>query len=227
MCHIRWITKLFLFLVIGQVVDRPAICGGEPVQLGQLYHSGTWFDDEPSQPFRFSFTVYLGPGQPVELLRMPTIADVGQTFAADPITLTKFNTVLTDDVISHTFDSGFGQPVPFHAQVDEFFDGPFMGEIPPTHSPDNPAIVMKAFVPQLGPNFSGYAITRVDQTIHGFNIDQPGGPNTFYRYWGAQTVRIYGERIPEPDIYLLVALGLIGFSWRQNRLILGLSNDCS
>jgi hypothetical protein len=169
--------------------------------------------DTAGEILNFSFSTFAGPGDEVRLSRIPTIADIGQTFAADPALLARFNDVLTTSAGARSIDSGFGIAIPRHAGVSEFFDGPFMGEFPPTHSPDNDTFIMKAFVPQLGLNFSGYRITRLDQTIDGMSIQQTN-PTTF-SYWGAHTIRIFGERIPEPAAVFLVAQAVVGFAWKS------------
>lgn len=195
MNHIRHIARRILYIGILLTITGSSSSKAEPIVLAHLYHSATWVDEEAGQPFRFFFHTALNFENQAELSTFPTPADIGQTFAADSMTVANFDNILTGPIPA-SIDSGFGQAVPFHEQVATFFDGPFMGDIPTTHSPNNPAIVMKAFVPKLGTNFSGYFITGVDQTIHGFSVDQPSGPNTFYRYWGAHTIRIFGEAVP-------------------------------
>jgi hypothetical protein len=81
-----------------------------------------------------------------------------------------------------------------------------MGEFPSTPIPETNLVVMKAFVPQVGPNFSGYRITGVEQTIDGMSVRQLN-PSTFL-YWGAKTIRIFGEQIPEPATWMVLAAGL-------------------
>jgi hypothetical protein len=216
------LAKAALCFVIVQWCFGLGFCRAEPILLAHLYHSQTW-PDNPGETITLSFVTYDGPGDEIRLSTTPTLADIGKTFVPDSATLARFAEVLTTNTSGRVIDSGIGVGSPRHASVDEFFDGPFMGEIPPIHSPDNPAFIMKAFVPQLGRNFSGYRITQIDQTIHGFSMEQ-ANPTTVI-YWGAQTVRISGEQIPEPVAATLFAQGLVCLAWRQKRFTAVFSND--
>jgi hypothetical protein len=188
-----------------------------PILLAELYDSRTAVHQSSTEGFLFQFHTGTSFENQVRFSRVPMPADIGLTFAADHSTVAKINSILTqgDHLIQVSFSGIHGAVA--QVSTDEFFNGPFMGEIPTDHSPDNPALVMKAYIPQLGPGFSGYVITGVDMTIHGYGIDQPHGPGTFYRYWGAQTYGIFGERVPEPGSLLLVAIGLIGYAGLQIR----------
>jgi hypothetical protein len=208
MRRIRSIAKVFLFVGAAGVICSATVSQGAPILLAELYHSLA-APDSAGESFNFSSFE-----DQVELSRRPTSADVGQAFPADPVTLAKFDRILTSG--NNQLDSGFGiyQP-PRQAVTDEFFNGPFMGEIPTVHSPDISLFIMNAYVPQLGPGFSGYRITGLDQVINGISIEQLN-PSTFL-YWGAHTIRIFGEQIPEPAMSLLVAQALVCLAWLQKR----------
>jgi hypothetical protein len=215
-------AKVGLSIAIIHLSVGLGISRAEPILLAQQYHSAAP-PDNPGETMQFSFITYGGPGDEIRLSTTPTLADVGKTFVPDPATLARFAEVLTTSTGGRVIDNGFGIGSPRHASVDEFFDGPFMGEFPPTHSPDNQAFIMKAFVPQLGRNFSGYRITQIEQTIDGLSIIQVNPTTSLY--WGAQTIRIFGEQIPEPTTTLLVFQLLVCLAWRQYRLTAILSND--
>jgi hypothetical protein len=186
-----------------------------PILLAELYHSQA-SPDTAGETFIFRFHTGTSFEDQVELSRTPTPADIGRTFPAEPATLAEFDRILTSG--DHQIDSGFGTfQSPRQATANQFFDGSFMGEIPPVHSPENSRFIMNAYVPQLGPGFSGYRITVLEQVINGMSIEQRT-PTTFL-YWGAHTIRISGERIPEPKMSLLVAQGLICLTWRQKRTL--------
>jgi hypothetical protein len=163
--------------------------------------------------FNFIFLAGASSERQARLSTIPTMDDIGRTFAADPVTVAMFDDVLTDSPGTVGITSHFGVSGLFREAIaQEFFTGELMGEIPPVHSPDNPAFILKAFVPQLGPNFFGYRITGVDQTINGMLADEIN-PLTV-NYWGAQTIRIFGERIPEPATAMLVIMSMgIIFTW--------------
>jgi hypothetical protein len=173
----------------------------EPILLAQLYHAHSQ-PDTAGEMFNFRFHTAASSLLQAEISRKPTTADIGQTFAADPATVSNFDRILTDPSFPRIVDSGLGiAPLPREALVQEFFDGPFMDDFPSMPIPESFQFIMKAFVPQLGPNFSGYHIRAVHQTIEGMTIRQVN-PTTFL-YWGAQTIRIFGEQIPEPATWLI------------------------
>jgi hypothetical protein len=211
-CCRRVFVATFLHVILGSTSHA------EPILLAQLYHSAAP-SDNPGETMQFSFVTYGGPGDEIRLSTTPTLADIGKTFVPDPSTLARFAEVLTTSTGGRVIDSGFGIVTPRHASVDEFFDGPFMGEIPPTHSPDTEAFIMNAYVPQLGRNFSGYRITQIEQTINGMSII-PANPTTS-QYWGAQTIHIFGEQIPEPSTCVLVGIYLAMPSRRRRQFIEG------
>jgi hypothetical protein len=189
----------------------------ELILLAELYNSRTTVDESSTDRFIFAFHTGTSFENQVRFSRIPVPADIGQTFPADPGTVAHISSIMTDG--DHTINIIFAETHGAVRQVftDEFFNGPYMGDIPTMHSPDNPALVMNAYVPKLGPGFSGYLISEVDMTIHGFGIDQPNGPGTFFRYWGAQQYRFFGERVPEPTSSILVGVALIGYAWLQKR----------
>jgi hypothetical protein len=208
------LVKAVLSVVIVHLSVGLGISRAESILLAQLYNSHGWTDD-PGETIRLSFVTYAGPGDEIRLSTTPTLADIGKTYIPDAATLGRFAEVLTTSTGGRSIDSGIGVGSPRHASVDEFFDGPFMGEFPTTHSRDNLAFIMKAFVPQLGRNFSGYRITHIDQTINGISMEQLN--STTVLYWGAQTIRIFGEQIPEPVTAFFVAQSLVLLAGRQKR----------
>jgi hypothetical protein len=172
----------------------------ESILLAQFYHSRSQ-PDTANEIFNFSYEAGASVENNARLDAFPTMADVGRTFAADPATVEDFQEVFTSsgtiDIVSSFGISGMFME--FIAQ--EFFTGPFMGEFPSMPTLETNNVVMKAFIPQLGPNFSGYHITGVEQTIEGLSVRErfPGE----FVYWGAQTIRIFGEQIPEPASWLV------------------------
>lgn len=71
------------------------------------------------------------------------------------------------------------------------------------------------FVPQLGPGFTGYQITNITQTINNANLTFSNGS-----YHGniKQTVRFYGEAVPEPTACMLALIccaALLGARFRR------------
>jgi hypothetical protein len=226
MHHIRCIKTVILCVAPVVVIGAPGISRAEPILLAQLYHSRSQ-PHSPRETFNFIFDV---AGEPegaaglVRLANMPTVADIGRTFAADDFTVRRFNAALTRSGLV-SMQSSFGVVgTTREVYAHEFFRGPFMGDIPSSHSPTTTTLVMKAFVPQLGPNFWGYRITGVNQTIHGFSAEQLN--STTVMYWGAQSIHILGEPIPEPTMWFFVVQALIGFPWRQKRFLASLPDYC-
>jgi hypothetical protein len=213
--HFR-LTKLLTVTAAVVGFSFPTICFAEPILLAQLYHSRTQGEDNGHQ-FNFIFNVAASFERQARISRMPTSADVGQTFPADPSIVSMFHDLLAGPSPGGGVTSAFGPPgMVMQAGVDEFFNGPFMSEFPTIHVPEQ-RFIMKAFVPQLGPVFTGYRITGIDQTINGVSIE-PQNPSRSL-YWGAQTIRIFGAEIPEPSTSLLLTCALVGLARSQHRLL--------
>jgi hypothetical protein len=184
-------------------------CFAEPILLAQMYHSETQGEDNGHR-FNFLFMIATVESS-AEISRMPTSADVGQTFPADAATVAMFHDPGGQII------SAFGPPgmvTPSGIGIGDFFNGPFTsGEFPTVPVPEN-RLIMKEFISE--PAFRGYyRITGVDQTIDGLSIEPQNATRSLY--WGAQTIRIFGERIPEPTSLLLIMSGLVGLAWRQHR----------
>jgi hypothetical protein len=66
------------------------------------------------------------------------------------------------------------------------------------------AIIMDRYAPVLGPALVGYTITDITRTIDRFELLHVSGPN--YAQFGTQTIRIYGDAIPEPGTGTLMGI---------------------
>jgi hypothetical protein len=213
--HFR-LTKLIIVTAAVVASRVPAHCFAEPILLAQMYHSRTQPESNGRQ-FNFLFRLAT-VGKRAEMSRMPTTsADVGQTFPADPATVAMFHDLILGPSPGGEILSDFGIPgmsTPSGIGMGDFFGGPFnMGEFPSVPVPDN-RLVMKAFLPAT--QWLGYRISGVEQTIEGLSAELIPFQPTRTLYWGAQTIRIFGERIPEPTSLLLAALLVVGLTWRQD-----------
>ena len=194
------ILGLVLVTLLGVPADAETL-------LAQFYHSHLRSDDVGTVFFNFLWRVSASPERKAEISRMPTSADVGQTFPADAATVAMFHEMLAGPSPGGGIVSSFAPLMFREAGVGDFFDGPFMGEFPTEPVPEN-ILIMKEFIAE--PGFQGYyRITGVHQTIEAASAEPiPGFPPERRLYWGAQTIRIYGERIPEPSTCLLVGICL-------------------
>lgn len=161
MRYVQSSTRVVVLIVFVELSIGCTNSQAEPILLAQFYHSQTQ-PDTVNEVFYFSYRAGASSENSALLSRMPTMADIGRTFAGDPATVADFDQVFTSGGtvgINSSFGMMFRE---FVAQ--DFFTGPFMGEFPNMPVPESTDVVMKAFVPQLGPNFQGYRITGVDQT---------------------------------------------------------------
>jgi hypothetical protein len=181
-----------------------------------MYHSRTQGENN-GHTFNFLFRIAT-VGKRAEISHMPTSADVGKTFPADSATVSMFHDLILGPFSGGEITSAFGPPgmvTPSGIGMGDFFSGPFnMGEFPTIPVPDN-RLVMKAFLP--APQWLGYRISGVEQTIDGLSVEPQNATRSLY--WGAQTIRIFGERIPEPTSLQLIALLVVGLTWRQDRFL--------
>jgi hypothetical protein len=145
-----------------------------------------------------------------------TAADLGNTFVADAATTAAFNSLLTSSLsleavpIAIKTSDGFSTPPPWEFPVSQLFTGGFT----------NGSSHAQADVPQLGPNFSGYHIDRVEETIVDWSITRNQN-STFNLVKGTNTVRIYGYfvGVPEPSSCLLFGAGGCSLLlWRHRRV---------
>jgi hypothetical protein len=202
-----------LGLVVVAMSGLPA--HAEPILLAQLYHSETLNHDD-GQYFIFGINIAT-VGSRAEMFRNPTTsADVGQTFHADAATVAMFHDRLAGptaggQIISALSYFGLASPI---VSIGDFFSGPYtMGEFPNVPVPEN-QFIMKEFIPE--PAFHGYyRITGVTQTIDAVRAEPVPLQPTRTLYWGAQTIRIFGERIPEPSTCLLAGICLAMLASRR------------
>jgi hypothetical protein len=183
-----------------------------------MYHSAT---QNENNGHRFSFLFRLATvGKRAEISHMPTSADVGQTFPADPATVAMFHDLILGPFSGGEIISAFGPPgmrTPSGVGMGDFFSGPqTMGEFPIVPVPDN-RLVMKAFLPAT--QWLGYRITGVEQTIDGLSAERDPLNASRTDYWGAQTIRIFGEQIPEPTSLVLFVLLVVGLTGSQDRFL--------
>jgi hypothetical protein len=179
-----------------------------------MYHSRTQGENN-GHTFNFLFRIAT-VGRKAEISRMPTSADVGKTFPADAATVAMFHDLITGPFPGGEITSAFGPPgmvTPSGIGMGDFFMGPFTGgEFPTMPVPDN-QLIMKEYISESA--FRGYyRITGVEQTIEGMNVEPQNATRSLY--WGAQTIRIFGERIPEPTSFVLITLLIVGLTWRED-----------
>jgi hypothetical protein len=127
--------------------------------------------------------------------------DVGMTFEASPSILAGIETAFTTDGTFWIDNSNFTQA---HG-VDEIWTiDPLDWEI-------------TRHVPRLGHGFTGYDLTSVTQTIDGLEYVTSG--NDIFADQ-AQTIRFYGEVVPEPAAYCLLLTShmvwMIAGRWRYS-----------
>lgn len=141
---------------------------------------------EPTMPFTF-----------VPWTLIATQSDVGKTFSAPTDLLPFFNDHLTN-------------PGTIFVQINccgggshDFFSPPLLNT---GQTIDDPVIITR-IAPNLGPNLFGYRITDVTQTIDELTITHVSG--TRYNRHGTHTIRIWGEAIPEPHIWVLIGTGVL------------------
>ena len=188
MNYIR-IPRMLFCIVYVVIAAAPEISDAEPILLTQLYHAQTQ-SASGQATFNFRFHTAESVQNQAEISRTPTPADIGQTFSTDPENLARFNEILTVTSRTILVDSYHGiASLPREAAVHEFFDGPFMDDFPATPIPESNQFIMKAFVPNLGPNLSGYRITDVRQTIDGMTTRQLND-NTFV-YWAGHNSHLW------------------------------------
>jgi hypothetical protein len=201
-------------LVVVAMSGLPA--HAEPILLAQLYHSETLNHDD-DQYLLFGINIAT-VGSNAQMSRNPTTsADVGKTFPADAATVAMFHDRLAGPTAGGQVISAlsyFGMVSPDSVGIGHFFSGPYtMGEFPTVPVPEN-QFIMKEFIPE--PAFKGYyRITGVTQTIDAASIDPVPFFPTRSLYWGAQTIRFFGERIPEPSTCLLVGICLAMLASRR------------
>jgi hypothetical protein len=178
----------------------------EPVLLGEWFRSQSYNQQSalpPTIPFRFTsrydinFTEFIGGTWTQNIGH----ADVGQTFDAPQAVVDSLGESLR--YMDVRFGGGIGNtnldiiaPLSGHLQARESYT-------------------------QYVSALTDYRVTRITRTIDSL-ILQPGSDSGNHREGGMQTVRLYGERIPEPTSVLLFALSALAiFAMRPtNRCLL-------
>jgi hypothetical protein len=168
----------------------------EPMLLAELESFGNCFDCFPTN-IAFEFASFIVPvGGPFVEWSLPVVpTDVDRTFSVPPDLLPTFNALLGNPAVIGV-RTGFS--------VNNAIDRRtvYTPAITFGTSTDVPSVTRLA--PILGPNFTGYRITDITQTIDELVIEQIS--STRYRERGAHTIRIYGERVPEPSSLWLVGI---------------------
>jgi hypothetical protein len=130
------------------------------------------------------------------------ISDIGRVVEPDAITL---------QAISSDFKNPFGWFGLYTARSGVSYDAVSVDiiwtpEKYPEFPPNNQSTTIQTFAPRLGVGLTGYRVTSITQTVDHVSF-QPEGDR--WRVNAAQTIRIYGETIPEPGTWLLVAMALL------------------
>jgi hypothetical protein len=166
----------------------------EPMLLAELESHGFCYDCFPTN-IRFEFAAFVVPGGgPSVEWSLPVVqSDVGQTFSVPPNLIPTFNSALTNigEIGARTL-----------FVVNNAIDGGTVYTVGLTYGTQMNVPSVTRLAPILGPNFSGYRITDITQTIDELTIEQLS--TNLYREQGAHTVRIYGEPIPEPQSFALM-----------------------
>jgi hypothetical protein len=114
--------------------------------------------------------------------------DVGMTFLAPPETVHVLNEALISD--QTILGGSVGSDADFHNTIANWLVWPD-GAMGITYN-------------QLVPQLPDYNLTEIARTVNSFVL-QPLGTDTF-RFGGSQTIRLYGELVPEPTTLLFGAM---------------------
>jgi hypothetical protein len=193
---IQCIGLLSLFGIIG------AQARAEPILLIEIHDTGGGFNlSHVGAPIFMSFSANGGNGAPpiAKLEGSYDSDDVGMTFYATPENVEAFQAALSlptgeYGIITSNHVAGGGD-------ADELWR---------TDLPD----YLRQFVPRLGVGFTGYDLTAVTQTIDRIEY-QPGITITSQQ---EQTIRIYGQVIPEPSSVMLLILHVCVIVFRDSRM---------
>jgi hypothetical protein len=181
---------------------RAALCFSFVLSMGRLARGELIVEIENAQG------VNLTSGEP----EMPFNFAVGST--------SFWNLVATQSDVGKTFSAPFNllpiyaerltSPATIFVQINccgggsrDFFSPPLLNT--GTTIPD-PVLITRV-APNLGPNLVGYRVTDVTQTIDEITITQVSGDR--YNRHGTHTIRIWGDRIPEPTSSLLLVFACI------------------
>jgi hypothetical protein len=189
------------------MLTRPAIGSTLLAEFNNFTSSYTYQTRDTVLPttitFLFGFYEDPAPSPPNQVFWTidTTSADIGNIFVADAATTAAFDSLLTSSVNLSYGPIGISTPInstppPWQLPVSGLFTGGFTSGS--SHS--------QADVPQLGPNFAGYHIDRVEETIVDWSITRN---QTINLVKGTNTVRIYGS-VPEPSSCLLFGVGGCG-----------------
>jgi hypothetical protein len=173
--------------------------------LVTIYHGTHVFDASQSGNFLFQTAVHEPPfsGMPGELRQIRSPADIGLTFdmAADQVALMNLHFRHPNAQLLIAEMSPAGNAV---GTADDIWSG----FLEPEFDFSGNAAIVTTHVPRRGVGLTGYNLTRITQTIDEFSLVQQG---RYYIADLAQTIRIYGDVIPEPSSWMLVTVA--GFAW--------------
>jgi hypothetical protein len=162
--------------------------------LVEIHQVGHEFDASSSASFNF-LAFGLDPQVSWHLEHAP--ADVGNTFEAGPS--------VASNIGAHFAYPGATIEIDGLSAVGGSVDLIWSGSFPGKNGSVVPATVT-TFVPRIGFGLTGYALTRVTETLDSYTLDKSN------RYWigdASQTYRLYGDvAVPEPSTSLMAICGL-------------------
>jgi hypothetical protein len=173
----------YFLLAVGRVGEA------EPMLLMEITQRG---DDPISQggasgAFTFNLLFNQSFGEQIGMVGPYTTADVGSTFTMDHPTFA---------IVEPRLQNAAGR-----IQIFTGYSGRFMEPVDALWShPGDFNTTINRFAPRLGVGFAGYDLTAITKTIDQIQWTQSGGN---WHGIGQQTVRFYGEAIPEPSTWLL------------------------
>ncbi len=130
-------------------------------------------------------------------------SDEGAVFQAPPEFVAAANQTDNFEIVFHCFDCNgtVDRAGGDSITVDQIFAGHNSGG----------RVFARAFVPQLGPNFSGYEITSATQTITRWRPFVGRGGE----FW--TKVQLFGERVPEPTTGILASMAGVTCLFQRRR----------
>ena len=192
----RFFQGVILLSVVGLVGTRAR---GEPALLIEIHHVGSNSNISfVGQPLHMAFIARIAPGMnSVELDGTYDVDDVGMTFHATPEVVDAIEFALSQPTGRFALDiSSFA---PGSHPVDELWQTDW--------NPKLSDIAIRQFVPRIGLGLSGYDLTAVTQTVDKIEYLMSGRQIHSFQ---EQTIRFYGEVIPEPSSMMLILVhGLV------------------
>ena len=188
------LATLALFLLAG-----PA----QAELLWEITHWGVLEDAGAIQPARIWFFAYTPPAPPPPVQPSnPNLPNIGGDYLdgsegtvvhATPANLIGLRAALTAS--AGLFESTVYSP-----------GGVVSGDVDDLWDSDTRNFYVTTHVPRVGPGLSGYFITDITQTIDHLDwTTHAGNVNLFQQ----QTIRIYGDVVPEPFSWTLLLVGLL------------------